>query len=494
MRTPRTTEQRLKPLYDSLDLGLSNDAALPSTRATYGTPVIEWGAGLGGEFEAVLAIEGTDEAHTFHLTAGASGSGTLLCTVRFAVPFVDPIVKLMPANLTAAGTQFYNSYTWVTPLADGTGYEVYRPAAFGSGTTVMDFMAQVSEGAPANVLSITNVQPWQVIQRDPTTNTGTIIVSGSVGGGTHEIEASWNGSTWTTIDSSATGTYSGTLTDLTPGQGSLSVRWAERHDVVAAIAKVGVGDIFVIGPAQSNGVGQGVSNRTYTRHANGARASIMRGDYTWRSGRLDPSGIITAALGDGAWVDAVNDNSTTGGGSLWPLFANSWFANAATLGIPIAFVPCGKNGSRIASWLPGANHQDRTTLYGAMVYRAKQASQTGTVRGCIILIGEGDAADGTVPATFGSRLDTVTAAIRTDLGCKVLACTLGDPPVGTGGAANFAGISTQISTRSGTGNYLAGADLTGVTYDDTDPHYTENATLASVNTIVWAAAKAAYGF
>ena len=57
------------------------------------------------------------------------------------------------------------------------------------------------------------------------------------------------------------------------------------------------------------------------------------------------------------------------GGSYWPLLATRI---VAVTGRPTIFVPCALSATSMAQWQPGADHQDRTTLYGSMVYRINQ--------------------------------------------------------------------------------------------------------------------------
>ncbi len=335
--------------------------------------------------------------------------------------------------------------------------------------------------------TVTSLTTGQVIQRSG--STCSITIAGSVGGGTHTIEAraSQGSLTWGTIQADATGTYTGTLANVPLGRHVISVRWAgcagDPCADAAHVAQIGCGVIMAVA-GQSNGVGQGQSNQTYTPPPGALpHASEYGGDYAWRFGVADPVGIMSVGSNAG-WVDAVNDNSTTAGGSAWPNMLSTLAADAVARKYPVALIPCAKNSSRIADWLPGVDHENRATLYGACVYRAKQASQSDAIEGVLWWQGEGDLADGTAPATYVSRLETIGDAFFADLGAVLIVAKLQN----NAGADNTAegNLRTAVGNAYGTHHIVAGPDLSALdTFDDW--HLINDATLISAGSS-WAAA------
>jgi hypothetical protein len=245
---------------------------------------------------------------------------------------------------------------------------------------------------------------------------------------------------------------------------------ANQTGVTASAAYVGIGDVLVIA-GQSNASGRGTNSQSYS-HAT-LKASLFGNDYTWRE-LADPTDSITNQ------GDAISKETSQAGGSLWPLLATSFLADQ---GVPVAFIPCAKGGTRIADWLPGVNHQDRATLYGSMVYRALQS-------GCKAVLwwqGEGDAQDGTSQATYNSRLDSLANEIQADLGVKLMPCKLQNIT-----AAGETGINAAIAEAWGdNANVLTGPDLSDIATDD-DVHLQTDAKLLDAAGRWWAALQTAF--
>lgn len=83
---------------------------------------------------------------------------------------------------------------------------------------------------------------------------------------------------------------------------------------------------------------------------------------------------------------------------------------------PVLLVPCAMAGTSSTQWQPGANHQDRTTLYGQMVYRSLQAQTLtgGTVTALIWYQGENDAVTGQ-SGSYATNTANIFSNYRTDL-------------------------------------------------------------------------------
>lgn len=258
-------------------------------------------------------------------------------------------------------------------------------------------------------IAITTPVSYQVFQRDGS-NVGDIAITGTYTGSPTAIEARFNGGAWATIDASpAAGSYSGTLSNQAPGQGTLEVRFTNETDTTSSRTLVGVGDIFVCA-GQSNMSGRGTSNQSYS-HAT-LKACLFGNDYTWKE-LSDPYDSATSQ------TDAVSSDAGVVAGSFIPLLATELMA---LTGVPVAFIPCAKGATGIdPDHLPGVDHQDRATLYGSMVYRALQV---GGVKCVLWFQGETDAINGVSQADYNADLDTIANAIQADLGVKLMACKL----------------------------------------------------------------------
>lgn len=322
-------------------------------------------------------------------------------------------------------------------------------------------------------LTLTSPSAYQVFQRSG--STGSIVISGTYTGSPTAIEARWNGGSWTTITKGA-GTFSGTLSGQAQGQGALEVRFTNDTSVSASAVNVGIGDIFVIA-GQSNASGRGTSNQVYS-HAT-LKAGIFKNNYQWAQ-LADPTDSNTGQ------VDTVSQEGTAQGGSVWPLLATSFMADQA---VPVSFVPTAKGGTPITDWLPGANHQDRTTLYGSMVYRALQV---GGVKAVLWWQGETDVVAGMSQATYNGHLDTIANAVQADLGVKLIATKLQDLSAYLTGY-NEATINAAIGEAWGdNANVLAGPDLSDITPVGDGLHIANDAQLSIVAGRWWTALEGAF--
>jgi len=314
-------------------------------------------------------------------------------------------------------------------------------------------------------------QTYQTYQR--TNGTGSIAVSGTFNqSGAHDVEARFNGGAWVTLASGVISgaLFSGTLTGQGAGQGDLDVRLVDVPAVTATIENVGIGDVFgIIG--QSNAMGYGINNQVY---AGPPSATCFGNDYDWR-GLVDPVDRNTLQ------VDAVSDD-TIAAGSVWPLLATSIMA---ATGYPVAFVPCPKGGSSITQWQPGANHFDRSTLYGSVAYRL-------SVTGCkAILMWQGESDLAMARAQYNAYLDTVANSFYSDLGILLMPCKLQDCT-----AVDESNVNDAIGDAwADNPNVLTGPDLHGITTAPEDNyHLRTDAKLLSAANLWWAAIQAEFGW
>jgi len=233
---------------------------------------------------------------------------------------------------------------------------------------------------------------------------------------------------------------------------------------------------------QSNAMGFGLNNQSYS-HAT-LTAYLFGNDYALKE-MADPTDSNTGQ------VDAVSSDASAAG-SAWPLLATSIIASRAK---PCLFVPCAKSASAITDWLPGADHEDRTTLYGSMVYRAKQAGGVAVV---LWHQGEADALAGMAEATYNGHLDTIANAIATDLGCALMACKLQDcstAAAGVGGPRDVSAVNAAIATAwADNANVLAGPDFSDIVPSVDGLHFRTDAELATAASRWWTAIQAALGW
>jgi hypothetical protein len=240
------------------------------------------------------------------------------------------------------------------------------------------------------------------------------------------------------------------------------------------------GNVFLIA-GQSNASGRGTNSQSWS-HAT-LTPWLFDNAYTFRI-LADPT---DSAIGQ---VDAVSNDSSEAAGSVWPLVATSLLASTNAR---CGFVPCAKGATSITAWLPGADRQDRTTLYGSMIYRATQVMLlTGTsIKAVLWWQGESDAIAGMSQATYNAHLDTLTNAIASDLGCKLMAAKLQ-----TCSGADVTTVNAAIAEAwADNPNVLIGPDLSGLsTAPDDLYHLITDAKLASAASLWWDAIKAVFGY
>ena len=323
-------------------------------------------------------------------------------------------------------------------------------------------------------ITVTSPVPYQVIQRG-VGGQGALTISGTYTGTPGAMEASFAGGGWTRLcDAPTAGVFGGTIANQDAGQGTLQVRWIGNADSAVGVDTVGIGDVFVCA-GQSNMVGMASSAETYS-HAT-LIACLFGNDYVWQE-LADPYDTITGQ------VDTVSREAAMPGGSFVVAMASSYLASQ---GCPIAFVPCALGGSAMESWQPGANHQDRATLYGSMIYRALQTGAR-----CVLWWqGEEDAVRATSEALYCAWLDSLADAIYADLGVPLMPCKIEllqhDPWVFSTVNVNN-GIGTAWADNS---NVLAGPDFS--TIDWGTAHY-DNAQVPMIAGAWWTAIRTAFGW
>ena len=331
-----------------------------------------------------------------------------------------------------------------------------------------------SSATGTGTLTLVNPVSYSNFQRNGS-GYGDISISGTYTGTPGAVEASYNGGSYNTIQTEPTGgNFSGILYGQAAAQGTLSVRWVGNPGSVVTRTLVGGGDTFVIG-GQSNAVGMTAGNQSYS-HAS-LKALMFANDYNWKE-LTDPVDIGTNQ------VDTVSDDTSPGmGGSCWPPLATLFLASQ---NVPIAFVPCAKQDTSSAQWQPGANHFDRTTLFGSMLYRA----QLTKAKAILWWQGESDCVNAVNLDTFQTNLTTIVSTVWSELGIPMMLCRLEDLAEvyeGFDEAPYNARINAVIS---GTTGALAGPSG----FDFNDLHYSSTQAVNDVAPAWWAAMQTAWGY
>ena len=425
------------------------NAGTETQRGSTGTQT--WTAGTGIYRLVVTASGQTIEVRVDDTVLGAIGTAPLKTS------YTSASFNLTSTGVSVSGTSALRDLALWPRLIDPTNHTAYTDLA-----------------AVGNI-TLRIPKPNKVIQRSGASNS--LLISGNHNmSGTRTIEASWNGGAYAIIATGVSaGAFSGSLTGLTAGIGTLIIRIADATGVTATALNVGIGDVFVVA-GQSNAQGQGTNEQAYTGTA--GLFSQLGIDYVYKAG-IDPLGSTARA------ADGILD--TSGGNSIWPLVATSFVTSQ---GVPVMMLPCAEGGSAILAWQPSADKTDRSTLYGQMHQRI--ADQSNGIKAVLWWQGEADASAGQTQAYYYGKLSVLASAINADFGVKIIPCKL----------QNCSGITDdkelKINDAIGqawldTSTVLAGPDLTGLASDDTF-HLKTDVNLAAAANLWWAALQAAFGY
>jgi hypothetical protein len=343
---------------------------------------------------------------------------------------------------------------------------------------------------PAHTITISTPVAWQVIQRSSATS-GSIAITGTFGGGTPSaIQASFAGSPWSDISATfGAGTYSGTLSGVTPGQGTLSVRWSSDFAATASVPNIGVGDVYVLA-GQSNMTGHGDNPQAYTTPPSGAWCSVYRKDGTgWHPITRDPydtgsANVAPAAGNQAAWGASTPADSGTVGGAYALLVASQI---AAATNLPVGLIPAAFSGAGLVNAGAGYPLWGKTAaglgspavnLYQGLLNSVRN-SGSGTVKAILWHQGEADAKNGTTQAAYLTALTTLAANLAADVpgAPPMLVAQIGDSD--TAPPAALDGIRAAQAASWNTGTILPGPTCysTDLTSDmsSSSPYYSPNA-------------------
>lgn len=226
---------------------------------------------------------------------------------------------------------------------------------------------------------------------------------------------------------------------------------------------VGADQIFVIA-GQSNAMGYATNNQSYS---GAAQVRLFNNAYQLAT-------ISDPTDSNAGQVDSVSTDSDAGG-SAW-LKAAEVISTATNLSQ--LWVPCAKSGSAISSWIPLADHQDRTSLYGSMVFRSIKAATNGTLKAVLWWQGESDAISGMSSQTYQSNLHVIASAVWVDLGIPLITCKLQN-------STNISD-SNENQIRIAVGNFWATNGFAGPDFSDLDSddnyHLRSNTKIAEAGT------------
>ena len=296
----------------------------------------------------------------------------------------------------------------------------------------------------ADVVVVLSPLESTLFQRNKTTNTSDIFISGTYSGPTAPtaIEASFNGGAFQTIDASPTaGVYSGTLLSQGVGVGGLIIRFTNDTGVSETITDVAIGAKFLFW-GQSNFSGRATNAQTYTGTSGFFHKYTVTNDL-WEIGS-DPFDTDTAS------------------GSLFPLLANLLVADKS---IPVGFIGVASGSTTLSQWVSGQTLNTRMLDY-------LTDSGGNDIEGIASWIGESDANAGTIESTFKSQYNSVVDQLETLTGIKSVLCGIAQ----AGAASDNIRQWTQDIVGSNT-NALQYVDMAA---DYTGVHYTTNQETADV--------------
>lgn len=350
--------------------------------------------------------EADNRIEIYRRNAGSPYTHTLLAnsaSIPATTGFIWRVTAAVSGGTTTITVYSWNGSSFVQQLqTTDTSYTsgrlgVSQLSSAGSSALYDDIAATIPG---TDSVTITAPAQYRVFQRSG--STADIPISGTYSGTPTSIEARFNGGAWTVIDAAPSGgTFSGTLSAQSQGQGAVEVRFSNDTGITDSRADIGIGDIFVIA-GQSNASGRGTNNQAYS-HAT-LKATLFRNSDAWAN-LTDPSDS------NAGQIDSVSSDADAAG-SPWPLLATQFMADQA---VPCAFVPCAKGSTAISQWARnGADPDDPATLYGSMLRRITAVG--GAIKAVLWHQGESDVNSQQSRAAHNAALDQLAADLGTDVG------------------------------------------------------------------------------
>lgn len=291
-----------------------------------------------------------------------------------------------------------------------------------------------------------------------------VTISGSYTGSPTSLQRSVDGGTWTTFESSPSGeTWSDTFT-LANGAHSISYRFSNDTDVIAAINPVVVGQV-VVPAGQSNASARGLNPQTLVPSQSGVSAYLFGND--------DKLKVMQDPYDDNTnQVDSVSSDGQAGG-SWAVIFANKWLEESD---VPLIFIPVAKGGSNITEW---SRSESSSTLYGSM---KRRIDAVGGVDIMFWQQGEKNASNSvnTSQAGYKNALIQLADDIQSDFGVKTFVIPL--HTITASGYDNQVAIrQAQIDAAAESVNIEIGQALTDIDLSNGDGlHFQDDADIQLV--------------
>jgi len=262
----------------------SNTGLIANTLCAYGGST-GWTQPENGWLQSISLYDTSSATVTLALYQdnGSSKPGTLIANFGIASGSGWKTASGTPVALTS-GTKYWiaSNHTGATTalkMSATGGYSIeYRtsvtspniPDPFGSTTSVSNSRVAAywtySTTPPKSITISTPVAGSGMV--DETTRGGTqsqnvINLTGNASGFTGAIEARFNGGSWSTVATiTGDGAWSGSLSNVAAGRGSIEVREVADTGNTASVANFGVGYCFIL-TGDSNAVGQLTNNQTH---------------------------------------------------------------------------------------------------------------------------------------------------------------------------------------------------------------------------------------
>lgn len=378
-----------------------------------------------------------------------SGNETISYKLAIGTTYTVKVIFCQSTISVYVGGTLVFETTDSTYSAGKIGLATYSTQANFDDVTVRTY----TEGLEVVTLP-TTLSNYQVIQRNVTTQSAVVPISGWVTDDVASVEASVlkYGTETTVVDwtsmTVSNGAYTGSLTVPQGGWYQLAVRAndADGNELKSLTGeyRFGVG-INILCAGQSNMVGQGAAPYT---EANDLVANFRSG--VW-SHLVDPY--------DGA------------GASLVPAMANKLVEE---LGLPIGIIPAGDSGSGLHGpntsmnhgekwcwiYLNESNHADTSTLYGRALSRAQAA---GGIELMVWNQGETDGMLLVPKDTYKADMVTLLNRFRTDLNnpdLPVFLCQIGTHDENISNDAAYTEIrSAQNELDDGENFFMAATEM-----------------------------------
>ncbi len=352
--------------------------------------------------ERTVVVDSNTDSNAFHGGFYCRVGTTLTNCVAYNNNNKDfPITGATLLNCASGDSTAYGTspVTGVTaPDFTNSASDIWTTASGGilegAGTGGTDIGLELTA---SDSIMITSPVEWFLQQRNTVTDDASITVTGVYSGVTvpTSIEYSYAGSSYAVLDAAPSGgNFTGNII-IPSGNGTLTVRYSNDTGVTTFVNNIAVG-IKCLFWGQSNFVGVATNAQSYTATAGMFHKYTVTNDL-WEEGN-DP--FLTA----------------TNLGSLFPLLANHFVNNKS---VPVGFVGVAAGSTNLSQWQAGQTLNTRMLDY-------LTGSGGNSVEVIASWIGESDASQGTLEATFKSEYNAVIDQLETLTGAKSLLCGIAE--------------------------------------------------------------------